>query len=81
MKFHHYLTLAASIAAVSPVYSAHHTDTVKVAKAYAGFPVTVSVIQNPESTLNAWLNRTDDDLRFKDFKTIAIITKNQSKPI
>ena len=42
------------------------------------FPVTVSVIENPERTLNAWLNETDD-LRLKDFETIAVDNKKTTK--
>ncbi len=42
------------------------------------FPVTVSVIENPERTLNAWLNETDD-LRLKDFETIAFDNKKTTK--
>jgi len=42
------------------------------------FPVTVSVIENPETTLNSWLNGTDD-LRLKDFESIALDNKKTIK--
>ena len=42
------------------------------------FPVTLSVIKNPERTLNTWLNGTDDS-RLKDFETIAIDNKKTIK--
>ncbi|MGB9498262.1 MAG: AAA family ATPase [Dissulfuribacterales bacterium] len=42
------------------------------------FPVTLSVIKNPERTLNTWLNGTDDS-RLKDFEIIAIDNKKTIK--
>ncbi|MCD6584861.1 MAG: AAA family ATPase [Desulfobacteraceae bacterium] len=39
------------------------------------FPVTVSVIDNPEHNLNTWLTRENDDQRLETFNAIALENK------
>ncbi len=39
------------------------------------FPVTITVIENPESTLNSWLTRENDDQRIETFN--AIVAENK----